>query len=141
MSIWKKEWLNMKDIIEYPKCESNEDLTEFKSFITMKLNEIFIKYKGLRITSTNMNRLRFELIEKYPIIRDIKDIGNGQITIIFNKVFLLTKNIVQNDDNFALELNNSRYKLLINNYNNIEIIQTDKKGLKVDNVEFFYEMI
>ena len=131
----------MKDIIEYPKCESNEDLTEFKSFITMKLNEIFIKYKGLRITSTNMNRLRFELIEKYPIIRDIKDIGNGQITIIFNKVFLLTKNIVQNDDNFALELNNSRYKLLINNYNNIEIIQTDKKGLKVDNVEFFYEMI
>lgn len=141
MSIWKKEWLIMKDIIEYPKCESNEDLTEFKSFITMKLNEIFIKYKGLRITSTNMNRLRFELIEKYPIIRDIKDIGNGQITIIFNKVFLLTKNIVQNDDNFALELNNSRYKLLINNYNNIEIIQTDKKGLKVDNVEFFYEMI
>ena len=141
MPIWKKEWLNMKDIIEYPKCESNEDLTEFKSFITMKLNEIFIKYKGLRITSTNMNRLRFELIEKYPIIRDIKDIGNGQITIIFNKVFLLTKNIVQNDDNFALELNNSRYKLLINNYNNIEIIQTDKKGLKVDNVEFFYEMI
>lgn len=131
----------MKDIIEYPKCENNEDLTEFKSFITMKLNEIFIKYKGLRITSTNMNRLRFELIEKYPIIRDIKDIGNGQITIIFNKVFLLTKNIVQNDENFALELNNSRYKLLINNYNNIEIIQTDKKGLKVDNVEFFYEMI
>ena len=131
----------MKDIIEYPKCESNEDLTEFKSFIIMKLNEIFIKYKGLRITSTNMNRLRFELIEKYPIIKDIKDIGNGQITIIFNKVFLLTKNIVQNDDNFSLELNNSRYKLLINNYNNIEIIQTNKKGLKVDNVEFFYEMI
>ena len=131
----------MKDIIEYPKCESNEDLTEFKSFITMKLNEIFIKYKGLRITLTNMNRLRFELIEKYPIIKDIKDIGNGKITIIFNKVFLLTKNIVQNDDNFALELNNSRYKLVINNYNNIEIIQTDKKGLKVDNVEFFYEMI
>ena len=131
----------MKDIIEYPKCESNEDLTEFKSFIMMKLNEIFIKYKGLRITSTNMNRLRFELIEKYPIIKDIKDIGNGKITIMFNKVFLLTKNIVQNDDNFALELNNSRYKLIINNYNNIEIIQTDKKGLKVDNVEFFYEMI
>lgn len=141
MLVRKKEWLIMKDIIEYPKCESNEDLTEFKSFIIMKLNEIFIKYKGLRITSTNMNRLRFELIEKYPIIKDIKDIGNGQITIIFNKVFLLTKNIVQNDDNFSLELNNSRYKLLINNYNNIEIIQTNKKGLKVDNVEFFYEMI
>lgn len=137
MSVWKKEWLSMKDILEYPKCETDEDLDNFKSFIVMKLNEIFIKYKGLNMTSTNMNRLRSELIEGFPIIKDIKDIGNGNITIIFDKVFLLTKNIIQDDESFILELNNSRYKLAINNYNEIKMIQTDKKGLKIDDVEFF----
>ena len=82
-----------------------------------------------------------KLINKYPVVRDIRHLKDGDIAIEFNEVYLFSKNMIINDDN-QIELNNNRYKLYIDNKNELHISNLDLYGSKInDETIYICEMI
>ena len=133
--------ISMKEILNYPKCESVEDVEKFKSFMIEKMTPIFLNFKGLTINKYTLNDFKMKLINKYPVVRDIRHIKDGDIAIEFNEVYLFSKNMIINDDN-QIELNNNRYKLYIDNKNELHISNLDLYGSKInDETIYICEMI
>lgn len=112
----------MKEILDYPKCESVKDVQKFKEFLIDKINIVFEYYKGEKITQTSLNHLKIDLQYNYPIIEDIKYIGCGDFEIKLNRIFLFSKNLIVNQEN-QIVLNNGRFKLCINNEKELKIIE------------------
>lgn len=111
----------MKEILDYPKCESEEDIKKFKEFIIDKINDVFKYYKGKNINQTTLNHLKTDLKYKYPIIEDVKYIGCGDFEIKLNKIFLFSKNLIVNQN--QIMVNDGRFKLCINNEKELKIIE------------------
>lgn len=131
----------MKDILNYPKCESVEDVERFKSFMIEKITPMFLDFKGLTINKYTLNDFRTKLINKYPVVRDIRHIKDGDIAIEFNEMYLFSKNMIINDDN-QIELNDGRYKLYIDNKNELHISDLNLNGSKInDEIIYICEMI
>ena len=62
----------MKEILDYPKCESVEDVQEFKEFLIDKMNNVLKSYKGKNITQTSLNHFKADL--KYEYVFEIAEI-------------------------------------------------------------------
>lgn len=111
----------MKEILDYPKCESEEDVQEFKEFLIDKINVVLESYKGKNITQTSLNHFKIDLQYEYPIVEDIKYIDDG-LEIKLNRIFLFSKNLIVNQEN-QIVLNDGRFKLCINNKKELKITE------------------
>ena len=111
----------MKEILDYPKCESVEDVQKFKEFLIDKINIILESYKGKNITQTSLNHFKIDLQYEYPIVEDIKYTNDG-LEIKLNRIFLFSKNLIVNQEN-QIVLNDGRFKLCINNEKELKITE------------------
>lgn len=111
----------MKEILDYPKCESVEDVQKFKKFLIDKINIVLESYKGKNITQTSLNHFKTDLKYEYPIIEDIKYDCDG-LGIKLNEIFLFSKNLIVNKEN-RIVLNDGKFKLCVNNENELKIIE------------------
>lgn len=111
----------MKEILDYPKCESVEDVQEFKEFLIDKMNIVLKSYKGKNITQTSLNHFKADLKYEYPIVEDIKYTDDG-LEIKLNRIFLFSKNLIVNQEN-QIVLNNGKFKLCINNEKELKITE------------------
>lgn len=125
----------MKEILDYPKCESEEDIKKFKEFIISKMNNIFKSYKGKNITQTSLNHFKADLQYEYPIIEDIKYKDDG-LEIKLNRIFLFSKNLIVNQEN-QIMLNDGRFKLCINNKKELKITEPKDDFSEISN-EVYY---
>ena len=131
----------MKEILNYPRCENIKDLENFKDFMLSKMNVVFDSYKFKSISITTLNMLKYELKDKYPIVRDVRHLYGGMIAVEFNEIYLFSKNLVINEYN-QIELNDGRYKLYIDNDNQLHIsdIEYDDSELS-EEISYVCEMI
>ena len=125
----------MKEILDYPKCESEEDIKKFKEFIISKMNNIFKSYKGKNITQTSLNHFKADLQYEYPIVEDIK-YNCGILEIKLNRIFLFSKNLIVNQEN-QIMLNDGRFKLCINNKKELKITEPKDDFSEISN-EVYY---
>ena len=127
--------LPMKEILDYPKCESAEDVQKFKEFMIDKINNILEFYKGKNITQTSLNHFKVDLQYEYPIVEDIKYIDDG-LEIKLNRIFLFSKNLIVNKQN-QIVLNNGRFKLCVNNEKELKITEPNGDFSEISN-EVYY---
>lgn len=126
----------MKEILNYPKCESEEDIKKFKEFIIDKINNVLKYYKGKNINQTTLNHLKTDLQYEYPIIEDIKYKDYDCFEIKLNRIFLFSKNLIVNQQN-QIVINDGRFKLCINNEKELKIIEPKNDFSKISE-EVYY---
>ena len=127
----------MKEILDYPKCESEEDIKKFKEFMIDKINIVLKSYKGKNITQTSLNHFKTDLKYEYPIVEDIKYTDDG-LEIKLNRIFLFSKNLIVNQEN-QIVLNDGKFKLCINNERELKIIEPKDDYSKIS--EDVYYMV
>lgn len=125
----------MKEILNYPKCESVEDVQKFKEFMIDKINNVLESYKGKNITQTSLNHFKADLKYEYPIVEDIK-YDCSILKIKLNRIFLFSKNLIVNKQN-QIVLNNGRFKLCVNNEKELKITEPNGDFSEISN-EVYY---